>query len=81
MEPTSHSCTSIVQSVGSVVSVYNIIYNRFSSLCTSAMSHPLSLVCAIFTGRSCACNSSVTTVCMALVIVSLTPVITLPLVT
>ena len=31
------SCTSIVHSVGSVVGIHNIVYNRFSSLCTSAL--------------------------------------------
>ena len=59
----------------------NIVYNRFSTLRTSAMSHPPSLVCTIFTGRSCACNSNFISYNCLYGTYSLTPVITLPLVT
>ena len=52
------SRTSIVHLVGSVVSIHNIVYNKFSSLCTSAMPHPSSLVRTIFTDSSRACNSN-----------------------
>ena len=52
------SSTSIVHSVGSVGSIHNIVYNRFSSLCSSAMFHPSSLVRTIFTDSSHACNSN-----------------------
>ena len=52
------SRTSIVHSVGSVVGIHNIVYNRFSSLCTSALFHPSSLVCTIFTDSSRTCNSN-----------------------
>ena len=51
------SRTSIVHSVGSVVSIQNIVYNRFSSLRSSAMFHPSSLVRTIFIDSSRACNS------------------------
>ena len=53
---THISRNSIVRSVGSVVSIHNIVYDRFSSLCTSAMFHPSSLVRTIFTDSSHACN-------------------------
>ena len=52
------SRTSIVHSVGSVVGIHNIVYNRFSSLCTSALFHPSSLVRTIFTDSSRTCNSN-----------------------
>ena len=52
------SRTSIVHSVGSVVSIHNIVYDRFSSLCSSAMFHPSSVVRTIFTDSSRTCNSN-----------------------
>ena len=52
------SRTSIVHSVGSVVGIHNIVYNRFSSLCTSALLHHSSLVRTIFTDSSRTCNSN-----------------------
>ena len=76
------SRTSIVHSVGSVVSIHNIVYNRFSSLCTSAMS-TLHLLFAPFLLTALAPVIQTlldTTICMALVIVSLMHVTTLPLV-
>ena len=42
------SHTSVVHSVGLVGSIYNIVYSRFSSLCTSAASHPSCLIYALF---------------------------------
>ena len=38
--------------------IYNIVYNRFSSLCTSALLHHSSLVRTIFTDSSRTCNSN-----------------------
>ena len=49
---------TIVHSVGSVVSIHNIVYNRFSSSCTSALFHPSSLVRTIFTDSSRTFNSN-----------------------
>ena len=44
--------------VCSVVGIHNIVYNRFSSLCTSALLHHSSLVRTIFTDSSRTCNSN-----------------------
>ncbi len=41
------SHTAIVHLVGSVVSIYKIVYSRFSRLCTSAISHPSCLIRSI----------------------------------
>ena len=46
------SHTSVVHSVDLVGSIHNIIYSRFSSLCTSAASHPSCLIRTIFTDNS-----------------------------
>ena len=42
----------------SIVGIHNIVYDRFSSLCTSALFHPSSLVHTIFTDSSRTCNSN-----------------------
>ena len=47
-----------MHSVGSVVSIYNIIYSRFSSLCASAISHPSCLIRSIFSDSLHTCNSN-----------------------
>ncbi len=52
------SHTAIVHSVGSVVSIYNNVYSRFSRLCTSAISNPSCLIRSIFTVSSRTCNSN-----------------------
>ena len=76
------SHTSIVHSVGSVVSIHNIVCNRFSSLCSTAMFHPSSLVRTILLTVLAPVIQTLldTTICMALVIASLMHMITLPLV-
>ena len=76
------SHTSIVHSVGSVVCIHNIVYIRFSSLCSTAMFHSSSLVCTILLTVLAPVIQTLldTTICMALVIASLMHMITLPLV-
>ena len=42
----------------SILRIYSVVYNRSSSLCTSAMSHPSPLIRTIFTDSFHSCNSN-----------------------
>ena len=42
----------------SILRIYSVVYNRSSSLCTSAMSHPSPLILTNFTDSFHSCNSN-----------------------
>lgn len=52
------SRASFVHCVGSVVSVFNIVYSRFMRMCVDAMSHPSSLIRTIFKVSTQSCNAN-----------------------